>query len=213
MILDQTSVIDEILVSMRNADVLTTTQRGVTRLTVTETVTDISTFNLQRTNVKNVLTIKLDTVLQTDYVVNYETGIITFTANKTGELEIVYDYGSDKIFSGYPRDDLTINSFPRIAVEYIDIQSNPGGFGNVNVNKHDVSVVVYSTNKKEIRDTVFKVRTWCVTNQNKLKQLRLIKPVMTGPILIAGEFTKFKDKVHKQNFDFAGLLSYEVNNS
>ena len=209
---DQRDVLEEVVVSIRNADVLSVAVRGVTRETVTGSLTGSDEIDLEKGNVKNVKTVLIGGVGTSDYTVNYKTGVITLNNAVTDNYSVTYDFGPDKIFSGYPRSDLTINSFPRIAVEYVDIQSNVGGFGNVNVNKHDISVVVYDADKENIREVMFNIRTWAVNNQNTLKYLRLLKPVMTGPIMIAGEFNKFKDKVMKQNFDVAGLLDYEVNN-
>lgn len=214
-VINQFDVLNEVVVSLRNEDVLTTTQRDVNRVTQTGTLSSDVEIVIDRSNVKNVKSVVVDSNSITDYEVDYDSNdecVITLSSALSGDYTVIYDYGTDKVFVGYPRSDLTINSFPRVAVEYIDIQSEAGGFGNVNRNKHDLSIVVYSTNKAQIRNIINLVRVWCIENQNALKQLRLIKPVMTGPIVIAGEFTKYKDKIMKQNFDFAGLLSYEVNN-
>ena len=212
-VINQEDVLNEVVISLRNADVLSTTIRGVTRTTKTDTLVAKNTIIIGRNNVKNIKNITINATPYTDYTVNYDDGSCTITlgSNQTGTSIVTYDYGTDKIFTGYPRNDLNLDSFPRISVEYIDITSESGGFGNVNRNKHDISILMYSTNKKEIRNTITLIRTWCINNQNSLSTLRLIKPVMMGPLVLAGEFAKFKDKVMKQNFDFAGLLSYEKN--
>ena len=213
-IINQSDIINEVVMSLRNNDILSTTIRNVTTTTQSGSLNNVSIITISKMNVKNVRSVKINSVVVTNYSVNLDhaTGcVITLSAPVTNTYEVSYDYGTDCIFEGYPRSDFSISSFPRIAVEYIDIQSSPGGFGNVNRNKHDISILYYSTNKKDIKEVIHKIRTWCITNQNTLSQLKLIKPVMTGPILIAGEFEKFKDKVHKQNFDFAGLLQFEKN--
>ena len=214
-VINQFDVLNEVVVSLRNADVLSTTIRDVNRTTQTGTLSSISEIVINKPNVKNIKTITVNAVAVTGFTVDYDSDdecTITLPSVMSGPYVVTYDYGTDKIFVGYPRSDLSINSFPRIAVEYIDVQSQSGGFGNVNRNKHDLSIVVYSTNKAQIRSVINLVRTWCVNNQNALNTLRLIKPVMMGPLVPAGEFAKFKDKIMKQNFDFAGLLQYEVNN-
>ena len=214
-VINQFDVLNEVIMSLRNADVLTTTQRDVNRVTQTGTLVNDDEIVIDKPNVKNIKSLIVDSVVVSVYDVDFDSNdecVITLPSPMSGDYTLVYDYGVDKIFVGYPRSDLTINSFPRIAVEYIDVQSQSGGFGNVNRNKHDLSIVVYSTNKAQIRSIINLVRVWCVENQNALKQLRLIKPVMMGPLVIAGEFAKYKDKIMKQNFDFAGLLSYEINN-
>jgi hypothetical protein len=214
-VLNQFDVLQEVVISLRNSDVISTTIRDVNRTTQTGTLISDSEIVIDKPNVKNVKSITVATVAVTGFSVDYDSDdecTITLPTSMSGAYVVTYDYGTDKIFIGYPRSDLSINSFPRIAVEYIDVVSESGGFGNVNRNKHDISILVYSTNKKQVRDIITSIRTWCINNQNSLSTLRLIKPVMMGPLVLAGEFAKFKDKIMKQNFDFAGLLQYEVNN-
>jgi hypothetical protein len=213
MVLEQNDVLKEVLVSLRNSDVLSTTIRDVVTFTQTGTLTGATTITISKPTVKNIrsLTIGSTAMIEhTDYDVDYDAYNITLSTTVTNSYSLVYDYGSDRVHDGYPRDDLNISSFPRIAVEYIDLVSEAGGFGNVNRNKHDLSVVVYSSNKKDVRETTHLIREWITNNQNSLHHLKLIKPVLVGPCLPASEFTKFKDKIFKQNTDFAGLLQYDV---
>lgn len=214
VIIKQYEVLNEVIFSLRNADVISTTKRDVNRVTQEGSLDDVDEIVIPKSNVKNVVSVTIAGDLISNYSVDTDIDgecVITLPIAYSGEYEVVYDYGNDCIFIGYPRTDLSLKSFPRIAVEYIDIQSESGGFGNVNRNKHDLSVTVYASSKKEIREIIDNLREWCVTNQNNLKYLRLIKPVMIGPIVEAGEFIKFKDKIVKQNFDFAGLLQYDIN--
>ena len=214
-VINQFDVLNEVVMSLRSADVMSVDERGVVRTTQTGVLNDDDGILIDKSNVKNVVSITVDTVPITGFNVDTETDEecnITLKNSMSGDYIVTYDYGPDKIFSGYPRSDLNINSFPRIAVEYISMGSEPGGFGNVNRNRHDISISIYNFDKSKIRDTIHKIRTWCVNNQNGLSTLKLIKPVLIGPLAPAGEFTKFKDKVMKQNFDFVGLLQYEIYN-
>lgn len=214
-VIEQKDVLNEVVMSIRNDDVLPKNIRNVETETSLGSLVDEDVIIIEKGNVKNIRSVEVGGVEVKPLNINLDANgecVITLPQNYTDDYEVEYDYGSDRIFSGYARQDLTLNSFPRIAVEYISIDSNPGGFGNVNRNRHDISIVVYSDNKEQIREVITAVRKWCVKNQNVLNTLRLIKPVMVGPIVIAGEFVRFKDKMFKQNFDFAGLLSYEVNN-
>ena len=109
----------------RNSDIMTVSERGVTTIAATGTFAADSSFLIVRTNVKNVRSVVVggDTlVLGTDY--DYDTDFldttiktkITFTVAQTGAYTITYDYGTDKIHADYPRDDLKLTSYPRIAV-------------------------------------------------------------------------------------------------
>jgi hypothetical protein len=123
---------------------------------------------------------------------------------------VQYDYGPDHIFAGYPRRDISISGFPRISVEFVDVASEPGGFGNVNENRYDITILVQDSEKKDVRSYTKKIREWIVGNQNSLRYLKVIKPTLVGPIGIA-EFEKFKDRIFQQNSDFRSSFNLEVN--
>lgn len=213
--LNQFDILQEIVVGLRNADIFTTTQRNVVTTTTTGTVAGTSV-TINKADVKNIRSITIGSTalaFGTEYTADYDysgTCVLTFAGTQTGTYSAVYDYGTDKIFSGYPRNDISINSFPRIAVDFIDISSEAGGFGNVNLNRWDVTVVAYDTKKEEVRGYVQAIRNWIVLNQNRLYYSKLIKPTLIGPIGI-GEFEKFKDRIFQQNVDFRSILQYEIN--
>jgi hypothetical protein len=212
--LDQNEILGEVVVSLRNANILTTTQRGVTTTTQTGTV-NAASLTIGVDNVKNIRTITVGStalVFGSDYLVDYDynnTCLVSFSVTQTGSYTATYDFGSDRIFAGYPRNDLTISSFPRIAVDFIDISSETGGFGNVNLNRYDVSVVNYAPKKEDVRSTSKAIRSWCITNQNSLFYLRLIKPTLQGPVVV-GNFEAFKNKMFQQNLDFRSILNLEI---
>lgn len=216
-VLNQADILKEITMSIRNADIFTTTQRGVVTATGTGTLASSTIINIPVANVKNIRSLIVGSTalaFGSDYTVNLNnSGVCTITlANTaTANYSTTYDAGTDKIWPEYPREDLTITSFPRIAVEYIDINSEIGGFGNVNRNIHDLTISVYDTNKDNVRNYIHTIREWIILNQNRLYYLKLIKPSAIGPLVIAGEFEKFKDKIMKQNIDFKGSLQYEIN--
>lgn len=214
-VVNQSTVLQEVVVSLRNANIMSTTVRDVNRTTQTGNLTNDDEIVIDKSNVKNVVSVVVGGATVTGYSVDYYTDdecTISLVTSLTGAYTVTYDYGNDKIFAGYPRDDLSISSFPRVAVEYVDIVSVPGGFGNVNRNKHDLSIVAYGAKKEDVRTIINNVRSWVINNQNELSTLKLIKPVLMTGLMPAGEFSKFKDKVYKQSLDIAGLLQYEVNN-
>jgi len=214
--LDQFEILEEVAVKLRNADVLTTTQRGVTTTTVTGTLAGSTTFTVAVPNVKNIRSFLVDATtltLGTDYETNYNSGsncVVTFTTAQTGTASVNYDYGGDHIWPGYPRQDINISAIPQIAVEFIDVTSENGGFGNVNRNSYDLSIVVYDFKKEDVRNYVKAIRSFLLSNMNGFNKLRVVKPRMIGPIVPA-EFEKFKDRVFKQNIDFNSDFNLEIN--
>lgn len=132
--LNELKIREEILNLIRNSDIFSTTLRGVTTATQNFTATSGQTdFILANEGVKNIRSLKINTVLQdiyTDYDINIvektatESKTVTLTVGATlnDDVEIVYDYSEsgDKIYPDFPDESLTIKSFPRI---YFDILS------------------------------------------------------------------------------------------
>ena len=219
--LDEAKILEEVVVLLRNSNVLSTTERNVTTTTDTGNIAagTVTNLPLANTAVKNVRSVTVNSVLltrYTDYTINYDytanACLITFTTPRTvgHSYSIQYDYGTDAIFPDYARSDLSIDSFPRMGVDFVDIPSEIGGMGNVNLNRYDLSIAIYAKKKGDIRIYTKAVRTVIIDNQNLMHYLRTIKPTMTGPIL-PGSFERFKDKVFQRNFDFCSLMNLEVN--
>lgn len=219
-IFDQATVLEEVTVALRNADILTTTQRSVTTTSATGTLSSATSLLINSSSVKNVRSVTVATVVLSfgsDYTVDYDYNDagtykckITFSTAQSGAYSVSYDYGTDKIFYDYPRSDLKLSSFPRIAVGFIDVSSEVGGMGNVNLNRYDLSVVVYDSDPDAIRAYIKSIRTWVVNNQNSLYYLKVIKPVLVGP-LVPSNFEKLYDKVFQQNLDFTSRFNLEKN--
>jgi hypothetical protein len=215
-VLDAKKILAEITVKLRNADIIPVATRGVTTTTISDTINS-NVYTLSVPNVKNIRSILINsTALRfgSDYAVDYNSGnncVITFNATQTGTIELMYDSGSDKIWPGYPRQDISINNFPQIGIEFINIGSEAGGWGNVNLNTYDLTITIYDFDKEQVRDYVTAIRTFLIENQNSFYYLRIVKPTLIGPIVPA-EFEKFKNRVFKQNIDFNSRLNLEVNN-
>lgn len=214
--LDQFDILEEVVVKIRNSDVLTTSQRGVVTTASTGTISGGTSITLAVPNVKNVRSVLINSSTLSygsEYVVDYNSGsncVITLTSAQTGNTTVNYDYGSDKIYPGYPRQDISIAAIPQIAVEFIDITSENGGFGNVNQNSYDLSIVVYDFKKEDVRATIKKLRKFLIDNMSTFYYLKVVKPRMIGP-MVPAEFEKFKDRVFKQNIDFNSSFNLEVN--
>jgi len=218
-IIDPKDIKAEVVYWLRNSDIFTVTQRSVTTATATGTFASASTYSIAVTNIKNIRSIVVDSTTLTygtDYT--YDTDFldttiktkITFTAAQTGAYTITYDYGSDKIFPDFPRADLTIDSFPRIGFDIINMPSTPGGFGNVNITEVNISIIVYGLDTDDIQDWIKTIRTNLITDQLNFYNLFVVRPTLVGPA-IKSPTELGRDKVFQQNIDFIGEWNYEIN--
>lgn len=191
---------DELCHSLRNADIFSTTIRGVTTITgETWTANNESTHTLAHTAVKNIRVLTVAGVNKyylRDYTMNWGTGAITWNTNQTGAVSINYDYGSgDKIFPDMPRDDLTLDSFPRVAIELTSISTEPLGLGGLN-HISDFLITIYvwvSVNKDAVaanfggitnlNTTMYNIRSAMRTNAKTFYTFPWITPAGTGPMI------------------------------
>ena len=215
-VIDPEEILKEITIYVRNSDALSTTTRSVTTATATGTFSATSLLDISVSNVKNIRSITVGVTIlteYTDYTVDYNyTGgkcRISFVAAQTGAYSIPYDYGTDKIFPDYPKSEMKISNFPRIAIEILDIPSEAGGFGNVVKNDINFTVVVYGTDKENIMDYIKAIRTAFGDNWTSFYNLgSVVRPTGTGPILQSEDTNS---KVFSQNTDFKSLFKYESN--
>ena len=204
----------ELINFLRNQDIFSTTTRGVTTSTDTGTFDEESNYTLETnpTKVKNVRSITVASTLLnygSGYTINFETGVITFTSAQTGAYIIVYDQGTtDKIYPDYPRDDLTINSFPRINIDLLSIGSEVLGLGNENVSGILFTIIVYAAKQTDIIIYIDSIRKAFIDSHKSFYYLTKIKPSAVGP-LIPSE--NEKSQIMQQNIDFESPFNFEVN--
>lgn len=206
----------ELITFIRNSDIFTVTQRSVTTETLTGTFTSTTEHIIDRTNIKNIRSIKVGITTLTygtdyDYDVNFlQTTIktkITFTVAQTGTYEIVLDYGTDKIFPDFPRNDLTITSFPRIGLDVVSTLSNPGGLGKVIQNEFSFTVVFYDFKQEDIDDYISLLREKFIDKWDMFYYLKgVIYPLSVGPLI---KSTYGQDKIMQKNVDFKVILNFE----
>jgi len=216
-VIDEDAAREELVVFLRNSDIFTTTQRGVTTRTDTGTFSsdDTHTLGTNPTRARNVRSVVIDAVtksLGTDYTVNYETGVISFVSSESGDYTIKYDEGtSDKIHPDFPRPDLGINSFPRIGIDFINYLSTPGGLGNVNITDFNFTVIVYDKKTRDISDYIKAIRTAFIDAHTSFYYIGIVtKPTNVGPF-ISSPREKGKDKILQKNIDFISRFKYENN--
>jgi hypothetical protein len=206
----------ELVVFLRNQNIFTIAQRGVTTTTYTETLANAASATISVTNVKNIRSISVaavSLVFGTDYEVDYGTGktgsncVITFTANQTGALSVSYDYGTDKIWPDYPRDDLSISSYPRIAVDVLNIPTDAFGIGGDKfISEVNFTAVVYDNNSDNIDSYLYSIKNKFISNANNFYYLKFIKPTLTGPTISDPET---KEEIMHGNQDFKSMFNVE----
>jgi hypothetical protein len=216
--LDPNEILEELTVFLRNSNIFTIAQRGVTTAAATGTLTNEATITIARSDVKNIRSVSVASVSKyfgTDYLVNYDSSgncVITFGSNQNGAYSVSHDYGTDKIYPDYPRTDLKLDSYPRLSVDLLDITTDIGGFGNVNLNTLSISCTVYDISIFNIRNYIKAVRSAFVANQTGFFYLKgVVKPVMLSPILISPN-ERFFDKLFQQTIDFKNTLNYYERN-
>lgn len=208
----------EIISFLRNSDVLPTSVRGVTTTTDTGTFSADLTHLINVSNIKNIRSITIDAaplVFGTDYTydIDYnDSGTIkcqiTFTTAQTGDYVITYDYGSDKIYPDFPRDDLSIDSYPRIAADILSSTSNSFGIGgNAFISSYLMTVVVYSDNVDDIEDYIQTIKDSLINNANDFYYLNYVKPSSIGPVI---EDPERSNEIVKRNIDFDILFDVQV---
>lgn len=206
----------ELVFFLRNSDVLTITERGVTTATATGTFSSDTTLTISRANIKNIRSVTVGgsgLTYGTDYTVNtqYNSNTqcrITFTEAQTGDYSIPYDYGTDKIWPDFPRDDLDISSFPRIAIEIISLDSDAFGFGNDNITSVLFTIVVYSKKVTEIDAVLDAVRVAFIDSHKSFTYLTKITPQPTGPLIKSSNKSQ---QILQRNLDFISRHNVEIN--
>lgn len=210
----------EALHLVRNSGVLSDSQRGVTSTTDTGTFSSDTSHLISVTNGKAISSIVVDgspLVYGKDYtyLLDYDdSGTIkiqvNFTSAQTGAYTITYDFGTDKIFPDYPRTELSISSFPRVAVDVSDITTGAGGFGSVDESEVNVTVTLYSPTTLELSNLVSTLRAYIRSQKTGTWFLgNYIQIVSISPAIVA-ERAAGKDKIFQQTLDFRGRFRYEV---
>lgn len=215
-VLDMQKIEEELVVLLRNSNVLSTSVRGVT--TITQTFNGNAsdkTFSFSQSSVKNVRSVTVDTVLLTryiDYTVNYFNSSITFTnapATGTNNISIEYDYGSDKIFGEIPRMDLSLDSYPRIAVQLTSTRTEEGATdGSINYSDFLFTIYIYADNSNNIKTYSKNIRETMLVNKKNIYHLRYITPVAESSIRNADGRHQ---KIDYKTIELLAPLNEEIN--
>ena len=214
--IDLSAIRKELLNFLRSSDILTVTQRGVTTSNDTGTFDADETYVISKTNVKNIRSIVVAGTTLTygeDYTVDFDyldTTIkckISFTAAQTGAYTISYNHGTDKIWDDFPRDDLTIGSYPRVSVDVTDGTSDAFGIGGTTFSSSiNFTVVVYAQSIKTIDSTINTIRQKIMGNSKLFYYLGFTKPIGIGPLI---ENPEKDQEIMSRNIDFQSIINVE----
>jgi len=213
--IDFFNIKQELVVFLRNSDVMTITERGVTTQTDETVLTAASSTLINRSNVRNIRSVEGLTFGE-DYTVDYffdDSGTrkckIIFESNQTGTYDIVYDFGSDKIYPDDPQETATIEDFPQIRVDILSTQSEQAGLGNEIRTNITIEVKVYGANKTYIQNYMTSIRSSIVGNATGFYYVGpYIHATLTSPIL---KNAKFSNKIFQQTGEFQSPFITELN--
>lgn len=194
-LINDTQILGEMVNFLRNSDILTTTERNVTTASATGTLTNQLSILINVPNVKNIRSVTVATVAKTfgtDYTFNLNynnsgtiTCLITFTVTQTGAYSVSYDYGSDKIFDDFPRDDLnTLSSYPRMTVDVTSTSTDVASLdGSVTMSDLLISFYIWDSSKRSIRDKIAVLRQKILEGKKNFYYIRYLVPTASSPII------------------------------
>jgi len=216
-VIDIQEIKEELVVFLRNQNIISVTNRGVTNTQDTGTFSSTSSYLINRTNVKNIKSITVASVVKsfgTDYSVDYyfnDSGTrkckITFVTAQTGSYSIDYDYGTDKIWPDFPRDDLSISSYPRISVDVLSVSTTAFGIGgNEDISNILFSVQIFAQSVVSMNSYTKTIRTKFLENRKSFYTLGYIQPTGIGPMI---EDPAKRQEIMSQNLDFQSIINVE----
>ena len=210
--MDITKIKQEQVVFLRNSDVFTITQRGVTTASATGTLSGTKVITISTTGIKNIRSVTVGGVSKavgTDYTVVYgvTSTVITFGSNQTGAYAVSHDYGTDKIYPDFPRDDLTISSFPRIAVDILSAPIDAFGIGgDAFISNVALTIVVYDKDSDDLDSYIQTKKDLYVSNSKNFYYLSFVKPTLIGPTINSPDK---KDEIMQKNLDILGMFAVD----
>ena len=215
-LLDEKKIKLELCIFLRNSNIFSITDRGVTTETDSGMFSSDSTHTLAVTptlikNVRSVVIGGISLDFGTDYLVEYNTGVISFVTSQTGIYSIIYDVGNtDKIFTDIPQVNLTINSYPRIGLGVTStIIGENDVSGTSNITELLLSFYVYGVGTDNTDDYITTIRSLLLLNKSFFYYLRFITPSSISPMI--NEPAR-GDKIFTRVLDALASLNVEVIN-
>lgn len=214
-LLDEAKIKEEIAVFLKNQDIFTISTRGVTTVTEEFNGTGAAVdFQVAQAKMRNVRTVTVGGVAQSygsDYTVDYDTYTVTFAVapgSGTNNVDITYDYGTEKIWTDLPRDDITVGSYPRIAVTMTSVATKEIAIGGADTeNDLIISVTIYAFGTGQVDAYIKATRDAILQNKKNFYHIDFLTPVRGAPIINdPGRI----DKVLQKTIDFRSPNNIET---
>ena len=217
--IDESKAREEFTVFLRNSDVLTTTERGVTTV-ASETFDGTGseeTYTLANNVVRNIRFVKVGGVTKKaylDYTPSYGASSSTITINAvsgTDNVEVSYDYSTgtnEKIWGDYPDfGKIDASDFPRVGFDFISSVSTPLGIGDTNYFTDKVaSVRVYDNGAGRIENALDTLRSAVKSNQLGFYHFSFAKLGVMTPLLVYDGLNK---KIREKGIDIELRFGFE----
>ena len=209
---------DEFLYFLRNQDVFSISQRGVSTGTSIVSCVGTTQVLINSNVVKNIRQVLIGStalIYGSGYTINpnFTIGtsdqcLITFTSAQTGTATVTYDYGStDKIFPDYPQPTIKLSNLPRMGFDLLSGETKEmsiGAYGNWS--EYLLSLNVYDDQQSVVDATISTVRQKVMQNKKNFYYITFLTPIAAGPIIVSpfGE-----QKIIQRNQDFAVKYIFE----
>lgn len=212
----------ELLNELRNADLISISDRGVTTTTEEFDGTGSQTaFVLTGTGsgdggIKNIRSVTVDSVAQTygtDWTFSDDFQTVNFTSAPgagTDNVDIQYDYSStgDRIYPDFPKITISNDKYPRIGFDIISETTTPKALQGAIVQTNIIiSFVAYNVGANATEDLSDSLRAFLIPRQTSWFYLNFLTPTGKGPMLpIDGS----NAKVFQRNQDYRAPFEFEL---
>ena len=221
----------EFVVFLRNSDILSTTQRGVTTTSNVFTATAAQTvFTLSNAVTRNIRSVVLSSGpassdneiknVYSDYAPDYKVvnSTITFGTgiSENSSIIVTYDYSSgttEKVWADYPELQYLPSSVPRVGFGITGFRTQVLSIGNSNwFSDSLVTVKVYDSDITNIDNFISTIRSAVKTAQLSFYHFQTVRPKNIGPPLLHDlvSKTKLSGKVFEKAIDLIARFNFET---
>jgi len=198
---------------LRNSDIISIVNRGVTTTTLEVTLSADTSYLLNVANVKNIrsitgLTFGTDYLYDVDYLDTTIKCNITFTTAKTGVFSIVYDSGDrDSIYYGYPRIENNLDNYPFVSIYITSSKTDPISSDGHNYSQEFmISFGAFCKDDDSVDDLISSIKSTLYNNYIRFYYLRFLRPLNESPILYD---PNRQNKIVFKTIDFIAPLNEE----
>ena len=209
---------EELVVFLRNSDLLTVSQRGVTTTSENFSGTGSSQIiTLSNNVVRNIRSVTVGGTAQAvyrDYTPSYDVSTTTITGtfvSGTDNITVSYDYSSgttEKVWPDYPQLVYLVDDVPRIGFDFTAHRTEVLGIGsNPNwLSDSLVTVKFYDKNPKSIDGYISTFRTKLKAAQTSFYWFPFVTVTNIGPLITHSELSK---KVMERSVDMTLRFGFE----